>query len=363
MKRIAILLLVIGLAGCTTKEELILNDDTVYLVLNAQLKAEETSHVAWLSHATSDQGIRPVRGGKVTVSVNGGAPVTATELPEIDGFYENAVQYAFSQTFRPRDEVYIEASDGTRQVSARVLVPDAPDVVSVDTATVFRKGTSWFGDAYESEALQVKVVLRDHPGQADYYRISGFRTYDFPEGNEALILDYVTGEPMRDDYTGEYYIAGKPDPISEEENIYIDVSEEPLISGSEGGDGGAAEMIAELFEMQNDWCLFTDTAFEGESYTLRLYLQDNVFLNYGFLAPGSIEDYLLVHAISFDQFHYLKALSAPDDAFFSEPVSMPSNVEGGLGFVTVETSYKVKIRPWKLTYYEYDEMTDTYRRL
>lgn len=359
----AVVLAALTFCGCSTKEYILLNDDQVHLVMNAQLNSEDTDHLVYLSLASADQGITLVKGGSVKVSVNGGAPVSAVEIPPEEGFPREANVYGFHQAFKPGDEVLFEGSDLTRNVSARVRVPDLPEVVSVDTLTVTRKGSDWFGDSYEQTSLQVKVKLRDRAGEQDYYRLSGYRVYDFPEGDRAVLLDWASGEPAIDEYTGEYVLVGRTDPIYDEQRLWVDVSEEPLISG-EQGEGDANAMIAELFDMENDWCVFTDASFEGEEYTLRLYLNQDSFGYYGYLGPCSVEDYLRVHAISFEQFHYLKAVSASNaSSFFSEPVSMPTNVEGGLGFVTIESSVRVPVRPFDLIRYEFDPETNTYHRL
>ena len=110
---------------------------------------------------------------------------------------------------------------------------------------------------------------------------------------------------------------------------------------------------------------FSDVPIAGQECTLRVMTYPwNVYLNvyrYGLLVPEVLEDnpdawsilagmptkvyrecFFRLRSLDFTQYHYLKALTnletyGTEMTFLVEPTTLPCNVEGGLGFVGIET--------------------------
>ena len=116
------------------------------------------------------------------------------------------------------------------------------------------------------------------------------------------------------------------------------------------------DLLSSLLEMENNYLLFDDDTFDGEtrvlSVTVNMY---NLLAGFSFMpeVPEDYDDpyvYVVLEHISFAEYHYLKALNnlsnlGYDAVPFFEPTTIPSNVDGGLGFVSVATdSDPVKIR-------------------
>ena len=351
MKRIPYILAAsLALLSCTNTEYLDFEEIDPVLVLNAQMTSGEDVHDIYLSISRRSR-ITPATGGSVSVSLGGAAPqaLTGTESE-----YGNSVIFPYEKELRSGDVLVINASCGGLKAACTLTVPDAPEVKDVSFeedvphATASSEGffgfgysedtPFWEGYPFSPEAWHLlQIKLQDAPGRDDYYRLSLFveTTLTGPDGNS------------------ETHRQG---------SIWPDIKSDPVLSPASSGSGG---LIDELFSDSNSLMLFTDELFKDKEYTLKLYIPEYQLLynrKYDgewvwneetgeYTVSGLPEGYSYsacivarVHSISHDQYIYLKALGLNELSFlFSEPVSIPSNVEGGMGFAAVDAVREFRI--------------------
>lgn len=336
-----IFLLILSFLAVSCYEEVVIpvGDEDPVGVMNAQLSTLESTHTVYLSVSRKSR-VRALTGAEVRIFVNGAQVATAQEIPaDYEGQRETA--YEFETEIRPGDEVRIEARQGTMSLSASVTAPPAVTVSSVDTSTV---RMTYMGDS--SDYLQAKMVFQDLPGTS-YYRVYGRSVDQFEYLDEE-------GNPIPG-FSG-----------TSESFLLMETGFDPVISEGAGKTGGAD--LGAILSDGNSYSCFSDSPFAGGECTIRplldiySYRLDHYY--YGLNVPESMKEEIdwdllgslprKMHRIStvqlrsldFPQYRYLKALENLDTfgtemSFLVEPTTLPSNVEGGLGFVGLETVTEV----------------------
>lgn len=334
-KTISMLILSLLAVSCYEEVVIPVGDDEPVGVMNAQLNTLDTVHTVFLSVSQKSR-VRALAGADVRVSVNGAPAMTAEERhDEYESLWEKA--YLFETALHPGDEVRIEARQGTISLSVTVTAPESAPVSSIDTSTV---RMSYMGET--SSYLQAKLIFRDTPGSS-YYRVDGRVRDDFRYLDEA-------GDPVPG-YSG-----------TAESGLWLETGFDPIISEGAGKTGGTD--LAALLAADNSYHCFSDMPFSDEECTIRplFYISSFRFTDdyYGIYVPDSMQDetdwdelaslsrevhrraVVQLRTLDFTQYHYLKALENLDTfgtemSFLVEPTALPSNVEGGLGFVGLET--------------------------
>ena len=160
----------------------------------------------------------------------------------------------------------------------------------------------------------------------------------------------------------KYVIVG---PAVDEFNFDLVPDNDPVLdSGNATGD-----IIEMLFDAKEDVSLFSDKFFRGQSYTLR-YTAPPTLESVGWfnIEPheGRLKELEVVKSVVVsleslpdEAYYYMKAASTYMDATLSmlfEPTSLPNNVKGGIGIVSVAA--RVSAEPIKLSRdtINYDEM-------
>ena len=334
-----IYLLLLSFLAVSCYEEIILpvGDDQPVGVMNAQLNTMSTSHHVFLS-VTRKSKVEALPGADVRVFVNGTQVATAEENPSTYQKQRETI-YSFNATFKPGDEVRIEARKDAFSLSASVTVPQPVTISSIDTSTVRM--------AYMDEVetyLQVKTLFQDIPGST-FYRVTGRMLDDFqylddeknPVPNYSGTVDYT---------------------------MSVETGFDPVISEGGGKTGGAD--LASLLAEEYSYHCFSDIPFSGQECTIRplVYPSFRLGRTAGFPIPDSLQDtdytdiyhmwreihrraFIQLRTMDFSQYHYLKALEnldafGTDLTFLVEPTTLPTNVEGGLGFVGVETVTEIQ---------------------
>lgn len=322
--RIAILAIAAAAAfGCTSQEIVEPEDKSVKVIMNSLVTTDYEDCFIYLSASKVSETER-LREAKVTVSVNGGAPVTATETDPGDDYYSNrAIPYYYNGSFNPGDHIRIDATTKYGHVSSEIHVPDKVNIVKVDTTRVTIRGSG-----YNELNLRFKISVKDKPGENNFYRFRFFKEECYERN---------PGEGK----TREKFI------------LEADGSADPILSE---GYMNTGDILSSLLEMENNYLLFNDDTFDGETKTLSVTVNMSYLLaSFSFMPelPDDYDDpyvYVVLEHISFAEYHYLKALNnlsnlGYDAVPFFEPTTIPSNVDGGLGFVSVATdSDPVKIR-------------------
>ena len=333
-KLIPILMTAFLAAGCYEEILIPTEDKDPVLVMNAQMDNLEETHVVNLSRSLLSK-VEPFPGAQVKVYVNGSLVAEAVETAE--EYAWNRTAYEFRATFNPGDEVRIEATKDAFNASATVLVPPAVAVASVDTSSVRMTYLD-----QTSDFIQLKARFKDLPGDSWYgvdNRTSERWEYLDEEGN--VIPGYIASTSDRG---------------------YIETGFDPVISEGAGKTSGSD--LTALLSVENTYHCFSDAPIAGEECTLRVMTYPwNVYLGdqYGLLTPQVLVDdpdswsilsklpfrvhrecFFRLRSLDFSQYHYLKALNnletfGTEMSFLVEPTTLPCNVEGGLGFVGIET--------------------------
>ena len=337
----------IALAACTN--EIPYNEQArdPQLILNAQLTAGEKVNYAYL-HLSEGNRIGRITQGSLTLYINGKVAETPEEIsPEElysdlkgtidDEQFELLIRNIHFKKFRitselhPGDHIRLEAiaENGTYHASAETTVPRPVESLQVDTALAYLR--EYAGDVLYR---QYKITLKDLPGEKNYYRLDishelqqlvTYWTYRYDAGGN-LVKEQrdtlLTSIPMTKIINREDIILtdGHPHNYNDEEN--------------------------ELFPTtRNKYNLFTDNRFSDASATLKVYTPTY------HIEPPYFYDYIDYHnsqtitvsiySLTEEQYRYQKALNTLDDENYEEvlmePVSIPTNVTGGLGFVGADS--------------------------
>lgn len=355
MKKI-VYLSVLSFLAASCHEEVVLpvGDNEPVGVMNAQLNTLEPVHTVFLSVSQKSR-VRAMPGAQVRIFVNGMQAAVAEEIPAAyEGEWETA--YTFESVFKPEDEIRIEARSGEMTLSSTVTVPEAVTISSLDTSTV---RMSYMGDA--STYLQLKTEFEDLPGTS-FYRVDGRMVDEFTYLDEE-------GNPVPG-YSG-----------TSESSLWVETGFDPVISEGAGKTGGAD--LGALLAAENSYHCFSDTPFSGREGTIRPLVYHDSFrlpegFHYGIYVPDWMGDEidweklrsmkrkvsrrvtLQLRSLDFPEYHYFKSLEiletfGTDMSFLVEPTTLPTNVEGGLGFVGVETVSEI---PFYTCTREYPPMDD-----
>ena len=342
-------------AGCYEEILIPTEDKDPVLVMNAQMDNLEETHVVNLSRSLLSK-VEPFPGAQVKVYVNGSLVAEAVEMAE--EYAWNRTAYAFEAAFHPGDEVRIEARKDGFNASSTVIVPPA---VAVEMGQYGQVRITFLDDT--SEYVELKVRFRDLPGENWYgvdQRISDVWEYLDEDGN--VVPDYIT----RSDTYGN-----------------IETGFDPVISEGYGKTSGSD--LTALLSVENTYHCFSDSSIEDQAYLLHVmtypwsfFLQEN---RYGLLVPEILEDdpdawsiltkmpvrvhrecFFRLRSLDFTQYHYLKALNnletfGTEMNFLVEPTTLPCNVEGGLGFVGIETITEFPVARFER---EYEPMDTIY---
>lgn len=313
--------------ACTSTVVLEPEDNTVKVIMNAQLKTSDESAMIYLSASTVSD-TEQLSGATVTVSVNGGTPVPAEEVnyDSGDDYYrsQSYIPYYYGGSFKPGDKLVFEAKTKYGNVKSEVTVPDKVNMAQVDTLRTIIKGSG-----YTEVNMQFKIKINDKPGVSNFYRLTFYKEecYDAGDGSGKTTYLYP---------------------------LYADGSSDPVLSEGQINTG---DLLSELLEMDNSFLIFNDNTFEGESRTLRVNVRmENLIAGFSFNYASPVTDYnsgyvyVVLEHLSFEEYYYLKAMTnlenlGYDASFLFEPTTIPSNVEDGLGFVSVSScSDPVKFR-------------------
>lgn len=307
-------------SSCLTEEFIETKDKSDKIVMNAQFTTMDDGWKVALSKSSVNSLVK-VAGADVRASVNGNPAVKGVEFvpDESDAWmydYTNYTDYSFNAPVNPGDRLFLTAStkDGL-VVSADFQVPTRIEMDSVDTLR-----TIIHGMYSDDEYFQFKIKITDPAETDDYYRLRFFKT-------EEYVLD-----------GGEW--------VKRTSEIRGDGSSDPIIT--EGQAGTTPDLLTEIFGGGNDYLIFNDDLFSGETRTIRINFY-HYYLNASFdymrpdaeYKPGIVT--VVLEHLSFAHYHYYRALQnmetfGYDASFLFEPSTVPVNVKDGLGFVGVEAA-------------------------
>ena len=336
MKKIIPILMLSFLAvGCYEEILIPTEDKDPVLVMNAQMNNLESTHYIHISRSLLSK-VEKFPGATVKVYINDAFVAQAVEL-DLESAWNSTV-YSFDAEFHPGDEVRIEAVKDAFSATSTVVVPAE---VNVDGIKVYTAQKTYMDNV--TDYYQLKVHFKDIPGETWYgadQRIDEVWEYLDEDGNTPPGYTAHTG------FTGG-----------------LETDYDPVIS--EGAAMPSGDGLLDFLYAGNYYNCFSDGPIADQECTLTVMVyagySDVPEYRYGTCIPDMLADeddayekliqmpvrvsrtgYFRLRTMDFAQYHYLKALNnletfGTEVSFLVEPTTLPSNVEGGLGFVGIET--------------------------
>lgn len=324
---IIIPILLLLFTACTNEIPFDVKDTESKMVINALINTDRLENRIFIS-LTGKYDIEMISDVSVNLYVNG----VLKEMPESiadSSSYPKVKSFLVKSTFKPGDKVKIEAStkDGKYHAWGEETVPDRPSIIKIDTASVRMKNKY---DSY-SDFLRFKVTFRDIPDKDSYYRII------VENKRECAFVNETTGKDETIDSYDYSFVSredvvltdGRPTTVDDEENGITTTSS------------------------SNTYGVFDDSRFLNSEYTMTVS-QENVSSSYysDNIKRESISVTVYLQCISKAEYYYLQALNRSidnsDDDILSEPVHLPTNINGGIGILgfSTENSRTIQVFNW-----------------
>ena len=333
------------------------------LIMNALLNAGQTENLVYL-HLSEGSNIGRLNEATLSLYVNG----KQTESPQAispEEYYENLKGqldkesyetlltsmdfkiFRLSTVLQPGDNIRLEATaeGGQYHVSSQVTVPQPVQSLQVDTCTALIR--QW---GSMRAHRQYHITLQDLPNEKNYYRLEIVNNKDFRCVTYTIKKD-ENGDYIRDENGNYIYTTTKDTVVNYRYTELINREDVILTDGHiTNSDDDENAMFPYI---DNKYNIFTDNRFSNSSATLKVYtpLYDD---NYNILESLHYTRCYLKHTITVrllslpeTYYRYLKALNCMDDDDYDEvimePISLPNNIEGGLGFVGVSSEIQYTI--------------------
>lgn len=328
------------------------------LIMNSLLNAETGSNSVYL-HLSEGNNIGHINEATLSLYVNGQLAETPDALtPEdIYGHLKDQLdndnyhwitnnvdfkKFHLSTALHPGDIVRLEATaeNGKYHVSSEVTVPHPIENLQVDTCIAdVRVYNGW------TPHRQYKITVHDRPNEKNYYRLEILNTLKYRCQYRVYATD-ENGDLIPSDNGWDWVYTLQDTLITYQRNELINREDVILTDGHPSSyDDEENDMFPNI---KNKYNVFTDNRFPNSSATLKVYTplyEDNY---------PSDRDYWQIYrthtitlqliSISEAEFRYMKALNCLEDEDYDnvlmEPISFPSNVEGGMGFVGVGAAAK-----------------------
>lgn len=275
-----------------------------------------------------------------------------TKRDTIDSRYPEYTWYNDMLPFATRTDVRVTPGktytlkvqvEGYPPVSSAVTAPDAVEVTgcSVDSRDpIFYEDdkTAYLNSDYYPHCnsyFPFTVSIKDNPGEKDYYMIQACEVAG--EGRSIYDL-YLRSERLLVATPERSLVQDNPDVVADQ------TLNDPEIS---------------LFSFGQ--MILSDLTFQGQEKTLQLLLascqlniNDN---NCDWIGQRPHYEthyglYIIIRRLSEESYHYYRtfALQKIGLDFFSEPVSLASNIEGGYGCFAICTTTRVLLKEYKVCY-------------
>ncbi len=316
MKKILYMILLAGvvLSSCTRTITIMREPVEDRLVILALMHTSDTLHDVAVK-VSGEKGLTdPDESAVVRCTVNGEA------VPVIPGW--SSYEFTVDATFKPGDEVMVDAEYDGMYAFSKVVVPEAVEAELADTFHQVEYGTDWV-----TKTIFAKLRIKDISGDKTYFRIGDMR-----HQRHELYPDKV-----RDVWhiQSRYFDLGN-DPILHDD--YIMTNEDDMLS---------------VLNPTNYFRVFSDRLFEDSVAEVQLSFVEDLFQHYDYherpYESYSILNVVIEH-ISSEAYYYYKALNSGKMTGFEsygglimEPVVIPTNVTGGLGYVNVSMDTNIPI--------------------
>ena len=355
MKRLLIPILTLFVGACTNTIDYDFSQVKPVLMVTGWLDQAAASQTVCVS--LSDGGlVKPVEEATVTCYVNGKEVATVSAAPETkkdynsllavyqDPAYYKQLPVTFPASLKPGDKVKltIEANHGTYRASSQELtVPEPVEITRVDTTRVTVMHPDW-SDTY----LQVRADVPDRKGEDNWYCITlreiSDGTYSFQDGGPDVSITLDVTRSIQD----------IDDPVLLDGGM----GQEDLNVFSLSGNGAFACFTDQLFRdgtAHLKMNTFSSWDNEGPDFML---LSDLLVQQIGYegIESRGLDRCRAEHRLevrlshcSQDAYHYLRSLrTISSEGYYPEivePVTIPTNIVDGVGFVEVVNTAVARI--------------------
>ena len=333
------------------------------LIMNTLLNTGQTENLVYL-HLSEGNSIGYINEATLSLYVNG----KQTESPqaispeEYYKYMQNQLDkeqyeallksmrfkiFRLTTALKPGDNIRLEATaeGGKYHVSSQVTAPQPIQSLQVDTCTALIR--QW---GSMRAHRQYHITMQDIPNEKNYYRLEIVNNKDFRcviyTDNKDENGNYIKDE------NGDYVYTLTKDTVVNYKYTELINREDVILTDGHitNSDDDENAMFPNI---ENKYNIFTDNRFTNSSATLKVYTplyDDNYEILQSLNYPRCyLKQTITVRLLSLPEtyYRYLKALNCMDDDDYDEaimePISLPSNVEGGLGFVGVSSEIRYTI--------------------
>lgn len=262
----------------------------------------------------------------VTLSIDGGAVDTATR---------NGGTYTFAHIPQTGEELKLTVSvPGHDEVTASATVPAMPTVSAIDTSNI---GNGYNYDYYNPILnTTIHFTITDPMETADFYSVR------LREVASTIITQYDSDRNIisRDTSVDDNY-------------MWFSCTDYLLVNSTDIDDVLDVEDPTASTTYYGREMLFTDATINGQSHRIRIAPEYGFSYEYIDYDADSVEHttivtlYLEVTALSRDIYLYRQTMNNYDYdeilSFFSEPIQVHSNINGGIGIFGVSTKTVNKV--------------------
>lgn len=336
------------------------------IIMNALLETGQAENDVYL-HLGEGYSIEHLNEATLSLYINGKIAETpkAVSPEEIYGHLEGELdkdvyesllksirfkKYRLTSTLHPGDNIRLEATaeNGKYHASAEVTVPQPIESLHVDTCLAYLR-------EYSGKTLyrQYKITLQDRPNEKNYYRLDIWNDRSYYCKWKEYLEDENDSLIKVEDEDGSWHWASIPRDttiLAPRQNEIINREDVIL---TDGHPSNYDDEENELFPtINNKYNIFNDNTFRNSYATLKVYTplyQDYYPIEGHYYDHISRKQTITVRLLSITEaeYRYLKALNCLDDGDYDdalmEPISLPCNVIGGLGFVGVCSESRVII--------------------
>lgn len=293
------------------------------LILNALFEVERDTNYISLGLTGRDYATL-VNEAAIHIYINNELKDVITEIDSINNYYA-LIFYKTALKFSPGDRIRIDAktNDGKYHAWVEDIVPQPIEIEKVDTLRYFEK-TSWSSSV--DSHLRLKATFTDNLNEKNYYRL--VVSYDM----EYYGTSQTTGRDTN------YVMSGYSPELIIREDIALNDGRPPM------DDSGYP-----LPQIENRLNIFDDSRING-TYTLNVSYSSSIINSIWEIDLERVSEIAKVRLISLtkDQFYYFKALNSylsdNYDDFLSQPISYPSNIQGGVGIFGISAGSEYTIQ-------------------
>ena len=337
MKRIPPFFLILSIVSCVQDLEYDISDADKTPVINALWSASDMEHAVYICQS----GAYKVE--EVDDDINVCCHVNDSVKAETDAFETVTSRsgatfrkYTLSVRLEEGDDVELFVKMPDREMRAKSVVPQAPRV-RLDTVSVDKSFRDINGRAsHIVRDYTVTLSLEDFPGERSYFR---FHAPSLHVESHDIKTDTLIAQKDID-----YIEFDENDPVFKNVPIHFPdeiMRELPFLGAS----------------VSNSSHVFSDELFEDGTYSFVIPIQESRYIP-ATTGTGEYVTYqarFRLAALSKDEYAYLLSANAVNSIFLdpmAEPITMPSNVENGIGVFSINYSFDKTIRledqlwPW-----------------